>query len=487
MRKTLFRVHMAPSVTAAGLAIIVSFAGAVIGLGAAAAPHRAAADSVIAGLAGPDSNCSSKLPCLAAKNTGAGPGIQGVALKNSGANGATFSNLSSKKTIQGVTFGTTAGVAGYDDATVTSDFNQGVLGFSNNGFGVTGISTSADPLGGVGVAGYDLSAKNQKAVGVFGYSGADVGVLGDGRTVTGIGVLGNAQDGGVGMFGNAIGANSIGTFGNAQGANSVGLFGVSFSNTGIGVSGNAPNGGFGIVGTSTGGIGVSGISDNLAGVGGLSTNGFGVEGNSHTGGGVLAETSSSTAEALRINANGGGPLIRASNSTKEVMSLDNAGNLIVTGKVTQFGTPTMATRNALGGRTIMYSPKQSVATVEDVGEGQLAGGQTLVRIDPAFASIMDPRRPYLVFLTPQGDSNGLYVTEKTPAGFVVREHNGRSSIAFDYRIVANPYASSEPRLPAWNLQLHSAPPPHPAITVPPGVARALQRLQNISVRLPHVQ
>jgi hypothetical protein len=479
---------MTPSITAGGMALIFSFAGAVIGLGAAAAPHRAVADTAIALRTGSDSNCSSKLPCLAEKNTGTGPGIQGVALKNSGANGATLSNLNSKKTIRGITFGTTAGITGYDNATVIPDFNQGVLGFSNNGFGVTGISTSADPLGGVGVAGYDLSANNPKAVGVFGYSGAGVGVLGDGHTATGIGVLGNAQDGGVGTFGNAVGANSIGAFGNAQGANSVGLFGVSLTNTGVGVSGNAPNGGFAIVGTATGGIGVSGISDNFAGVGGLSTSSFGVVGNSQTGGGVFAETGSATTEALRVNANGGGPLIRASNSTKEVMSLDNAGNLIVTGKVTQFGTPTVATRNSLGGRTLMYSPKQSVATVEDVGEGQLAGGLALVRIDPAFATTMDPRRPYLVFITPQGDSNGLYVTDKTPAGFVVREHIGRSNIAFDYRIVANPYASSEPRLPTYNSPLHSASAPYAAITVPPGVARGLQRLQNIrTIHMPHVQ
>jgi hypothetical protein len=469
-------------------ALCLTSVGAAIGLGAGAAPHRAAADTVVTTPQGSANNCSSKMPCIAAKNSGTGVGIQAVALKNSGANGATLSNLNSKKTIQGVTFGTTAGVAGYDNATVTNDLNQGVLGFSNNGFGVTGISTSANSLGGVGVAGYDLSANNPMAVGVYGYSGADVGVFGDGHTTKGIGVFGNAPDGGAGVFGIGKAANAVGVFGDATDASGVGVFGVGNASTGEGVSGIAPHGGFGVVGTSIGGNGVSGISDNFVGVGGQSTTWFGVVGNSQTGGGIFAETSSSSFEALRINANGGGPLIRASNSTKEVMSLDNAGNLIVTGKVTQFGTPTVATQNALGGRTIMYSPKQSVATVEDVGEGQLAAGQALVRIDPAFAATMDPRRPYLVFITPQGDSNGLYVTDKTPAGFVVREHSGRSSIAFDYRIVANPYASSEPRLPTYNSPLHSAPAPYAAITVPPGVARALQRLQNIRIiHVPHVR
>jgi len=43
---------------------------------------------------------------------------------------------------------------------------------------------------------------------------------------------------------------------------------------------------------------------------------------------------------------------------------------------------------------------------------------------------------YHVFLTPNGDSNGLYVARKTSAGFEVREHGGGgSNVAFDYRIV----------------------------------------------------
>ena len=44
---------------------------------------------------------------------------------------------------------------------------------------------------------------------------------------------------------------------------------------------------------------------------------------------------------------------------------------------------------------------------------------------------------YHVFLTPNGDCNGLYVTQKTATSFVVRElKHGTSSIAFDYRIMA---------------------------------------------------
>jgi hypothetical protein len=465
-------------------ALGLTFVGVGIGLGMATMPHPAAAETFGPAF-GTATNCSSPSACVSSKNSGTGPAIGGTALKNIGTEGTTLSNLNSHKKVQGYTFGTTAGIAGYDDATVVPDLNQGVLGISNMGTGVTGISESTDPNGGSGVVGLDLSANNPMSVGVYGYSGADAGVFGDGHTATGIGVFGHAADGGDGVFGLGQTANAIGVFGDATDASGVGVFGVASATSGEGVSGSAPNGGFGVVGNSTGGIGVSGISDVAAGVGGLSTSGFGVVGQSHSSGGVLAESGSSSIEALRITANGGGALIRASNASKEVMSLDNAGNLIVVGSVTQFGTPNLVTRNGLGGRTVMYSAKQSVATVEDVGEGQLAGGQALVRIDPAFAATMDPTRPYLVFITPQGDSNGLYVTGKTPGGFIVREHNGRSNIAFDYRIVAKPFGSTDARLPAWTAPIRSAPAPFALSVSSSADAHALQRLRTI--RIPRLQ
>jgi hypothetical protein len=55
---------------------------------------------------------------------------------------------------------------------------------------------------------------------------------------------------------------------------------------------------------------------------------------------------------------------------------------------------------------------------------------------------------YFVFLTPQGDSRGLFISMKTPNGFQVRENErGRTTMAFDYRIVARPRDAQEGRLP----------------------------------------
>ena len=75
-------------------------------------------------------------------------------------------------------------------------------------------------------------------------------------------------------------------------------------------------------------------------------------------------------------------------------------------------------------------------------------GVANVQIGPDFASVID-RSWYYVFLTPLGDTRGLYVSVKTPSAFQVRETSvDGTTLAFDYRIVAHPLGASDDRLPA---------------------------------------
>ena len=74
---------------------------------------------------------------------------------------------------------------------------------------------------------------------------------------------------------------------------------------------------------------------------------------------------------------------------------------------------------------------------EDAGSGQLANGSASVTLDPAFAETVNTGVEYHVFVTPNGDCKGLYVSQKSTTSFDVRElGGGTSSIAFDYRIMA---------------------------------------------------
>ena len=156
----------------------------------------------------------------------------------------------------------------------------------------------------------------------------------------------------------------------------------------------------------------------------------------------------------------------ADNLSAHVMSLDNSGNMILAGNLTVDGSIadnggtvincstcpaplTVIHRSAAGTKVGAYTAEQTIRTLEDVGEAQLVNGAAYVRLDPAFVSVIDRRSNYLVFITPQGQSRGwLYVAQKTGYGFAVREtQGGRSTLAFDYRIVAKPLGSAGTRLP----------------------------------------
>jgi hypothetical protein len=83
----------------------------------------------------------------------------------------------------------------------------------------------------------------------------------------------------------------------------------------------------------------------------------------------------------------------------------------------------------------LYSMESPESWFEDFGEARLVNGKADVRIDPGFAAVV--QGAYHVFITPCGDSNGLYVSSKTRKSFGVREQQrGKSTLVFSYRIVA---------------------------------------------------
>jgi hypothetical protein len=85
----------------------------------------------------------------------------------------------------------------------------------------------------------------------------------------------------------------------------------------------------------------------------------------------------------------------------------------------------------------LYAVEAPQNWFEDFGSGQLSNGSAIIWLDPAFAQTVNAVSEYHVFLTPEEDCEGLYVSQKTPTSFEVHElRRGRSNVAFDYRIVA---------------------------------------------------
>jgi hypothetical protein len=133
-----------------------------------------------------------------------------------------------------------------------------------------------------------------------------------------------------------------------------------------------------------------------------------------------------------------------------------------------------------GSHRRMYSLESPESYFEDVGRAQMSGGQTRVALDAEFTALIDTD-DYHVFLTPEGDSQGLYISNRSPSGFEVHEQGGGTSdLPFSYRVVAKrkdvqPRAERLQRVEVSPPPAPEAPPPIPE--APPERRRRLEQLR----------
>lgn len=385
-------------------------------------------------------------PIFEAENLGTGPGLEGISLQGKGMVGQTkfnstkFSNRS-------------AGVVG-QDLSKKGLFNSGVRGTSTVGTGVSG--SSIDFNGVSGDTSFQSTSEANKTAGVL---GEDLTTVSSGTFNAG--VLGTSSVGDAGVYG--IGTMTYGVYGTTTFAS------LPFGGGGEGgvlgeeVSTDGGHGDFGVGGVSMIGTGLLGESQGFVSAEGVppvsrywindGSGGYlqtGVIGAGLFGVAAFGLGASGTNyPALYLqNFNGSGLLIRANNGSSDVMSLDSAGNMILSGSLTQHGSPLQDHANRSGQTVGAYSASSTSPTIEDFGIAQLTNGVVFVRLDKAFASTINPSEPYLVFFTPEGPNNGLYVADKSAQGFSIKENpNGHSTLAVEYRIVARPLDSNGSRLP----------------------------------------
>jgi hypothetical protein len=118
--------------------------------------------------------------------------------------------------------------------------------------------------------------------------------------------------------------------------------------------------------------------------------------------------------------------------------IDTAGDMSCFGPAVRAGGAVGSAVQVDDGRQVELSAIQSPEDwFEDYGSGSLSDGAASVALDPTFAQTVNAGVEYHVFLTPKGDCEGLYVANETPTSFEVHEvRGGRSSVGFDYKIVA---------------------------------------------------
>jgi hypothetical protein len=96
-------------------------------------------------------------------------------------------------------------------------------------------------------------------------------------------------------------------------------------------------------------------------------------------------------------------------------------------------------KNTNGDLVTLTCPEAPESLLQDFGIGQLVNGFAHITIDPDLAININvsPERPLKVYITPEGDCNGVYVTNKSANGFdVIELMGGQSNVPFSWQIVA---------------------------------------------------
>jgi hypothetical protein len=302
---------------------------------------------------------------------------------------------------------------------------------SNSGYGIEGTSTKNDGIvgstkqnatspstGKAGVSGYDASTNGNTAnSGVYGTSPYGDGV--QGKAASGYGVLGT-------LLNNPTQIPKAGVAGYDE------TPGGHYT-TNSGVYGAAANLGNGVQGVAKNGIGVFGIATAPNAIGAYAWN-------TNSAGGVGLVANVVAGSAIEALAPSQGRLFAGYSGGAETANLSGAGDLTLAGGLTTNGSPAFRTTDSTGSQVVSYGARATTSTLEDTGEASLVNGSSYVRLDPEFARTIDARARYVVLVTPEGDSRGLYTTNQSMQGFAVRENSGgRSTLRFAYRIVAHPF------------------------------------------------
>lgn len=355
-------------------------------------------------------------------NSGAAYGVYGYSQSPAGL-GVFANNVSTTASashgVQGQTLGTAlaAGVRGFN--------GSASIGAGQSGYGVRGTVAVAPTSTGF-VAGVRGDAT--------GASGNTFGVYGSSASATGNGVYAvNSNASGTALF--AVGNNVVGSY--LAGGSGAALNGSSL-------------GALSLATTAASGVGLIGIGNNLTGSIISPAVGCGVSGVGAQYGVVGYATSNNVTNGANnlpangVNASAGGYFeVQNAGGTSQtwayvgVREASGAGGFR---KIIGPGTVNTIVKDLKGELVALSCPETPENLFQDFGTGALISGKAHITIDPVFAKniVVDQSHPLRVYIQPEGDCKGVFVSNKTQFGFDVTELNGGSSnVTFSYFVSAN--------------------------------------------------
>jgi hypothetical protein len=98
--------------------------------------------------------------------------------------------------------------------------------------------------------------------------------------------------------------------------------------------------------------------------------------------------------------------------------------------------------------TVLYTNVSTDATVQTSGYASLINGESNIAFDEVFAHAVSSETPIVVTVTPDGNSNGVYLSEVSNSGFKVIENNGgKSNVTITYIAIGKRAGYENPQLP----------------------------------------
>jgi hypothetical protein len=315
---------------------------------------------------------------------------------------------------------------------------------------ITGVTAGSDLSGG-GTSGNVTLSLNTTATNALYAQLAAANTFSGVQTINNTTLITGANSSGVLEVTNTLTSGSApAVSGTTNSTNASGLKGIASATTGTsnGVYGtNSSEGGYGVKGASLN-VGVYGAADGTSNTGSDFATLSGVWGDTGSAGqsGVLG-TADDNFAGLFMNNSTFTPSLYLENDGKTstafifqtngsnfggACDIDVQGDLACTGKVSGVAKVDGGAR-----KVSLFAMQSAENWFEDFGSATLVNGTATVALDPTFAQTVNTTIEYHVFVTPNGDCRGLYISKKSAGSFEVRElAAGQSNVNFDYRIVA---------------------------------------------------
>jgi hypothetical protein len=98
---------------------------------------------------------------------------------------------------------------------------------------------------------------------------------------------------------------------------------------------------------------------------------------------------------------------------------------------------------------VLYSSVSTDVTVSAMGTGTLVNGTCTLSFDKTFSDVVSSESAIIVTVTPNGNTNGVYIVETSKNGFTVKENNnGSSNVSFNFIVMGKRAGYENPVLPS---------------------------------------